>query len=231
MEKLNKLIHLILDKIKFLIISFLSREEKFRFIYKNQYWKNRKGGSLSGAGSNLSSTATLIGELNRFLETKNIKSLVDIPCGDWHWMSKVNLKTINYIGCDAIDEIIQENQNKHQTKNINFKKANIISDILPSADFIFIRDLFVHFKDSEILMSLENIKRYDFKYIGITNYPTTNLNKEKSLGDRWRPINLTINPFNLPNPDFLLSDTNNDNPMDKEKTLAIWGIESLLKIN
>ena len=73
MEKLNKLIHLILDKIKFLIISFLSREEKFRFIYKNQYWKNRKGGSLSGAGSNLSSTATLIGELNRFLETKNIK--------------------------------------------------------------------------------------------------------------------------------------------------------------
>ena len=75
MEKLNKLIHLILDKIKFLIISFLSREEKFRFIYKNQYWKNRKGGSLSGAGSNLSSTATLIGELNRFLETKNIEDV------------------------------------------------------------------------------------------------------------------------------------------------------------
>ena len=84
---------LLKDKIFFIWISFITNEEKkFNFIYKNKYWQNDPNGSLSGAGSNLDdSTHNLSIELPNFINKYKIGSLVDIPCGDWAWMSKLNL--------------------------------------------------------------------------------------------------------------------------------------------
>ena len=113
-NKLQKLIKLLKDKISFIRISLIKDEEKkFNFIYKNKYWQNINNGSLSGAGSNLDdSTHNLSIELPSFIDKHQIKSFLDIPCGDWEWMSKLNLNNIEYIGCDIVEDMIEVNNKK-----------------------------------------------------------------------------------------------------------------------
>jgi hypothetical protein len=78
---INKIIKKIKYFCDFLIISSLKGKKKFSYIYNNSYWKNQTNGSKSGSGSNFSSTKNIISELNKLIGEKNIKSILDIPCG------------------------------------------------------------------------------------------------------------------------------------------------------
>ena len=125
--KLQKLIKLIKDKISFICISLIKDEEKkFNFIYKYKYWQNVNNGSLSGAGSNLDdSTHNLSIELPSFIDKHQIKSFLDIPCGDWEWMSKLNLNNVEYIGCDIVEDMIMANNKKYSNVKTSFIKKNL----------------------------------------------------------------------------------------------------------
>ncbi len=210
----------------------MNKQEKFSYIYKSKYWRGAEGGSLSGGGSNEQSTSILINELISFIKTNNIKSILDIPCGDWKWMSTVNLGNINYIGCDIVPDLIEANNNKYKNKSVNFFVKSLIDDELPDSDFIIIRDLLVHLDDEDIIKCLKNIKKYNYKFIGITNYPGLEVNKRRilgdyfRLGDKWRPMNLSKEPYNLPNPTYNLSDINNLSTIDKKKYISVWKSEN-----
>lgn len=147
-SKFQKLMRLIKDKISFIFISLIRDEEKkFNFIYKYKYWQNINNGSLSGAGSNLDeSTHNLSIELPNFINKHQIKSFLDIPCGDWEWMSKLNLHNIEYIGCDIVEDMIIVNNKKYSNAKVSFIKKNLSHDDLPKADIILVRDLLVHLK-------------------------------------------------------------------------------------
>ena len=105
---------------------------------------------------------------------------------------------------------------------------DLIKEDLPQSDLIIVRDLLVHLDDSDIVECLYNIKKTNYKYIGITNYPTLEENKKRLLGDylrfgdKWRAINLTKEPYNLPEPTFNLSDNNDLASIDKGKYISIW---------
>ena len=154
--------------------------------------------------------------------------MVDIPCGDWKWMSKVDLNNINYIGCDVVPDLIKSNNKIFKKPNVNFLVKDLIKEDLPQSDLIIVRDLLVHLDDSDIVECLYNIKKTNYKYIGITNYPNLEENKKRLLGDylrfgdKWRAINLTKEPYNLPEPTFNLSDNNDLASIDKGKYISIW---------
>ena len=224
----SKIYFFIIDKIKFVLISILSDEKKFKFIYKSKYWKNESDGSLSGAGSNISSTKQIISSLQEFLVKNEIKSLLDVPCGDWMWMKKINLGTTSYIGGDIVTDIIETNNLKHGNEYVKFQVIDIRTDKLGEHDLLVVRDLLIHFHDAQIKETIINIKKNNFKYIAITNHPDTQKNIENNLGDNWRPVNLLISPFNLPKPDIILPDVNtaDPNPNAKHKNLSIWRNEN-----
>lgn len=48
--------------------------------------------SKSGGGSTISSTTTLRHFLPIFFQKYNIKTILDIPCGDYNWMKMVEKK-------------------------------------------------------------------------------------------------------------------------------------------
>ena len=79
-------------------------DEIFREIYESNLWGS--GNSASGKGSELTQTTTLSMILPDLFEELSIKSLLDIPCGDFHWMKDVDLKDVNYIGGDIVDELV-----------------------------------------------------------------------------------------------------------------------------
>ena len=80
-----------------LLIKNKNYKKKFDLIYKTNYWKSGIDGSRSGYGSNLENTKNIRIELQKFIDEQNIKTILDIPCGDFYWMSKMNLENTNLL--------------------------------------------------------------------------------------------------------------------------------------
>jgi hypothetical protein len=201
---------------------FLISKKKFSIIYYTGYWKNYKYSSLSGAGSNIKKNSIFLKKLSAFIKNKKIRSVTDIPCGDFSWFKKLTLSNINYLGGDIVPDLIKRNKIKYRSKFNKFIILNIKTDRIPDSDFLIIRDLFIHFNDKEIFQSLNNIKKFKFKFIGITSHMNSSNTLSPLLGDNFRPINLTIPPFNLKKPDYIIQDYNSKISKKLNKQMIIW---------
>ena len=73
-----------------------SNKDVFTEIYNTNYWNSAE--SISGEGSELKQVEVLINELNKLIQERQIKTLLDVPCGDFNWMKKVDLSNVQYQG-------------------------------------------------------------------------------------------------------------------------------------
>lgn len=165
----------------------------FHDIYVDNTWGAKE--TISGQGSTIESASNIIQELPKLLAEYDIKSILDLPCGDFNWMKEINLNNINYIGADIVTEIINVNQ-KYCTENKSFIELDIIKSPLPKVDLILVRDCFVHFSYDNIFLAIDNIKQSGAKYLLMTNFDKVRLNYDISTGD-WRPLNFNLKPFNF----------------------------------
>jgi hypothetical protein len=72
-------------------------EDLFTDIYRSNEWGGKD--SISGPGSDVHQTRVIISELPAVFRDFNIHTILDIPCGDFHWMKNVNMEGIDYTGC------------------------------------------------------------------------------------------------------------------------------------
>lgn len=200
-------------------------EERFRCIYKNNSW----GGitSVSGRGSDLDQTKTLIKELPILFEDLNIFSILDIPCGDFNWIKKINLNKYQYIGADIVKEIIDNNKKLYEKENVSFKNINLIEDALPQVDLILVRDCLVHFSYNDIFKALNNICRSGSKYLLTTTF-TNRQSNENIITGKWRTLNLQLKPFYLSKPIKILNERCTEgNMLYADKSLGLWKISDI----
>lgn len=204
----------------------MSTKEVFTDIYKSKHWKSTD--NVSGPGSELAQTEKLIRELNILFNELNIVSVLDIPCGNFHWMQKVDLSNINYLGADIVTELIESNKLKYQeSEKLNFKVLNLITDPLPQCDLIIVRDCLVHFSNKDILNAIENIKSSGSKYLLTTTFTNHHMNFDIVTGD-WRPLNLQDKPFNFAAPFRIINENCTElNGEFKDKSMALWEISKL----
>ncbi|MCL4430959.1 MAG: class I SAM-dependent methyltransferase [Epsilonproteobacteria bacterium] len=207
-------------------LKHLNEEQKFSLIYKSKYWTSFIPGSASGSGSNLNATKNIRNELPKILQKYHINSILDLPCGDFYWMSKLNLDNIRYIGGDIVEDLIKSNNKKYQRNNCSFNKINLLEDILPEVDLIFTRDCLVHLTNDQVTKAINNILNSNSKYFMTTTFENIQENQSYSNGDRWRAINLTIEPFNLPQPLAIIDDSFL-NGQDMHKKMYLWEISTL----
>lgn len=207
-------------------MKFTSREELFTYIFRNNTWGGKV--SVSGSGSDTSQTQRVISVLPDLLRHLEISTLLDVPCGDFHWMASVDLGGINYIGGDIVNAMIQNNK-KYERENVVFQKLDIIDDALPTADLILCRDCLVHFCIADIFRTLNNIFQSKSQYLLTTTFTGRGQNYEIQTG-QWRPLNLQINPFNFPQPLMTIVEgcTEGDGAF-ADKTLALWKIGDIKK--
>jgi len=205
----------------------LGEQDRFALIYKMGYWKGVGDGSLSGAGSDSDSTYHIRRLLPVFLQEYNIKSILDVPCGDFYWMKDINLDSVYYYGGDIVPEIAHNNSIKYGDNNRVFDVVDIVNDQLMVVDLVFSRDCFVHLTDKQIKKAIANIIESNSKYLMTTSFPTQTANHDSTEKDRWRPINLQIPPFNLPEPMLWLDDSWDDNSLDATKKMGVWKISDL----
>lgn len=211
---------------KIISLKFLNKTPKDVFTqkYKHNLWKSEE--SISGTGSEIRQTELLITELNNLLKKLEVTSLLDIPCGDFNWMQKVELSNINYIGADIVEELILKNRLKFgETKNRKFQVINLITDPLPKADMVLVRDCLVHLSFKDIQKALNNIQLSGAKYLLLTTFTNHTKNFDIVTG-AWRPLNFQKRPFNFPKPLLVINEKcTENNGKFEDKSLALCEIK------
>jgi SAM-dependent methyltransferase len=174
-----------------------SRGKSMREVFTDIYHHNLFGGTVSrsGTGSDLIQTAEIRRRLPAFLKEFGVQSVLDIPCGDFHWMKEVEID-VDYTGADLVAEMIQKNQQLYGNEKRRFVTLDVVRDDLPKVDLVFCRDVLVHLSFNDALAALQNIKRSGSDYLLTTTFTARDSNIDIQTG-QWRPLNLEKAPFNL----------------------------------
>lgn len=199
----------------------------FTQIYRRNAWRGTD--SVSGTGSDAHQTKVIIEELPKLLQEFKVSTLLDVPCGDFHWMKSVDLHGIHYTGADIVEELILENQKRYGDGQTRFLSLNLINGRLPKADLIFCRDCLVHLSFEDIFLALDNICGSQADYLLTTTFTTRTENRDIRSGE-WRTLNLELAPFGFPKPLRVLIEgcTENDG-IYADKALGLWRIADIRK--
>ena len=157
----------------------------FDRIYKTKFWGPEGDGS--GPGSTVQVTAFLRRLLERFIEENNVTTIVDAPCGSFHWIplliQSLLLKThyVTYTGIDIVQGEINRLQKEwpnDRWPNISFRHADITKDPLPqNVDLILSRDALQHLSEENVKKALTNYKLANPRFLILGGYlETRNLN-------------------------------------------------------
>jgi SAM-dependent methyltransferase len=198
----------------------LTYQELFLDIYKTNFWRDAE--SRSGTGSNLAITRKLVEELPGLFRMLETTSILDVPCGDYYWMRTVPMHGIKYTGADLVPEIIADNRLKHP--NVDFIELDMLTDKLPYADLVIVRDCLVHFPNDAVFRALNNVYESASKYFLSTTFPNHSNKIDIEMGD-WRPLNLQDSPFNLPEPLAIINEGLIGDCSDK--SMAVWSADQL----
>jgi hypothetical protein len=205
---------------------WLTTRKSRKTIFSNIFASGGFGGaeSVSGRGSDTAHTVVARQFISELVGKLSIATILDLPCGDFHWMQQVDLKGANYIGADIVEPLIASNQQKYESENIKFLCLDICQDGLPQADLIICRDCLTHLCNSDVLRALSNIRASGALYLLATTFPD-GTNRHDIINGWWRAINLEAPPFNLPTPmQLVLESPQLEDLSDPHygKCLAVW---------
>ena len=200
-------------------------KETFVEIYQSNHWRGKE--SVSGSGSANNQTKEISRQIPKLVKEFGMTKFLDIPCGDFNWLSKVDMGLEEYVGGDIIEEIINDNQKKFAKEKLKFLHIDLIHDSLPAADVLFCRDCLVHLSFKHIKEALVNLKRSHIRYLLTTSFSACQENIDIVTGD-WRILNLEKAPFNFPKPIKLINEkcTEGDGSY-ADKCLGLWEIKDL----
>jgi hypothetical protein len=189
---------------------FLSRKEVFSRIYKSGVWGNLQEDLFcSGDGSlkenvvepYLSCIEAQSHDLNFFG-----CEFVDLGCGDFRVGKKLLHLCSRYHGVDIVTALVEHNQIKYGSPSCKFSCLDIVEDALPDGDVCFVRQVFQHLSNEEILKVLPKLSRYKWVYItehNISEESRSTANKNKPHGSGIRVnyqsgVFLDEPPFSIP---------------------------------
>lgn len=202
-----------------------SLNETFEKIYESKHWNGEE--SVSGAGASLDQVEELQKHLPEILRRLEVKTFLDLPCGDFSWMSRIGLPVEKYIGGDIVPQLVEKNQREYGNSQREFKILDITKDELPRAELLLCRDCFVHLSFGDIKAAIENIKRNSVKYLLTTTFTDCEKNEDIVTGD-WRVLNLEKPPFNFPPPLQMIDEKCTEGRgAFADKFLALWRVEEL----
>ncbi|MGQ0649760.1 MAG: class I SAM-dependent methyltransferase [Gemmatimonadaceae bacterium] len=159
-----------------------------------------------------------------------IRTLLDLPCGDFHWMATIDLGAVNYIGADFLPEIIEENTRRYAQPRRDFRILDLLASPLPSADLLLCRDCLVHLSFADIARAIANLRSTRITYLLTTTFPQQETNDDIRTGD-WRPLNLEAAPFHWPKPQQLVvEECTEANGLFADKSLGLWPVGAILRL-
>ena len=171
----------------------MTKHEKiFSHIYDTSFWGKNKS---SGTGSITKSLDFYIPFLRNFIILNNIKSVLDLGCGDFYSGDRIYSDLqVKYFGYDVYLEHIEN----HKKKYLNDTKFNFVhldffeyKEKIIDSELFILKDVLQHWSNKEIDIFLSFfIKNINFKYLLITNAPDINGNRYSADKDLLEKPNL-----------------------------------------
>jgi hypothetical protein len=206
-------------------------ERVFGDLFHTNAWGDDE--SVSGPGSNLVYSAAIRAALPGLLRELEVRTLLDLPCGDFFWMKEVDLEAAGverYLGADVVPELIERNSGLYRGAGRTFLRLDLTRDPLPPADLVLCRDCLVHLSFEDAFRALANLKRSGSRYLLTTTFPAfygQGENPDIPTG-HWRPLDFEAAPFRLPPPLRVVSEEyTGDEGRYRDKSLGLWRISDL----
>jgi SAM-dependent methyltransferase len=199
------------------------RRRVFSRIYEGNLWQGDV--SVSGAGSDLVQTEAIRREIPRLVSEIGARSVLDLPCGDFLWMSRTPLDVDLYIGADIVPDLIESNRRTYgEDSRRRFEVLDLVENDLPTVDLVLCRDCLVHLSYADIARALANLRRSGSRYLLTTTFREHMDNVDIETG-HWRTLNLVGPPFGFPDPLKLINEGCTVCDGDySDKSLALWRI-------
>jgi hypothetical protein len=188
----------------------LPTQAVFAKIYESAIWGRSDDPSqpfFSGSGSHDDAVVSAyLGAVQEFLKSFDRKpNVVDLGCGDFFVGSKIRPLCDKYTACDIVPRLIEFNKEKFEVLNVDFRVMDLTTDELPAGDVVFIRQVFQHLSNEQILRVLPEIAS-KYKYLVLTEHLPGKSDFEHNLDKPAGPdirtgiesgIVLTSPPFNF----------------------------------
>lgn len=196
-------------------------------IFNDYFQRNTWGGraSRSGRGSDPEQTRAIVQALPALWAELGVRHVLDVPCGDFQWMQRVDLSAVRYTGGDIVERLIEANRGQHSRPGVSFETLDLLQGPLPPADLLLCRDCLVHLSFADARQALANIAQSDIRWLLTTTFPSRPANADIATG-QWRPLNLMLAPFKLPPPTLTVVEhcTEGDGQY-ADKALALWRVD------
>ncbi|MFC9254517.1 class I SAM-dependent methyltransferase [Amycolatopsis thailandensis] len=204
----------------------MGTQDRFTYIFRSRLWTSS---SVSGPGSESVQTQGLREQLPALLERFGVRTLLDLPCGDFGWLSEVDLDLDRYIGADIVTDLVEANAARFRDDPVReFRILDLTGDPLPAADLVLCRDCLVHLSFADIERALGNLRRSGSRYLLTTTFTELGTNNDIVTGD-WRPLNLCREPFGFPEPlAVLVEGCTEEGGAYADKSLGLWEIASIV---
>lgn len=69
--------------------------------------------------------------LQRFLHDYEIRSVVDLGCGDWQFSRLIDWSGVDYLGLDVVEFVVDTNREQFATDSIRFEVATVGEPLRP----------------------------------------------------------------------------------------------------
>jgi hypothetical protein len=177
----------------------MSVEQTFETVYKRNLWGGADGEFYSGQGSDPEVTASYCRFVRRFIQERNIKSVVDLGCGDFRVGQNLVVPGTVYTGIDIVPDLIERNTREFAAPNVSFRVINAIHETPPPADLCLIRQVLQHLSNEQILAVLRNCS--GFRYLLVSEHLTlseasdVNIDKPHGPDTRASGTRMDLPPF------------------------------------
>ena len=167
-------------------------------------------------------------ELPALVSRRGFTSILDLPCGDFHWFQRIDLPAgVRYIGADIVEELTQDLQRAHGSSGREFIALDAVSGQLPTVDLWICRDLIFHLPDDDVLRLIDNFIASGIGHLLITSHADGGISNKNTFIGGFRLINLMNPPFRLPQPLERLIDYVDPHPqryllLYSQQMLADW---------
>jgi SAM-dependent methyltransferase len=190
--------------------------EIFTYIFNSNLW-----GSPAP-----DSTAVSRAEIPALLRRLRARTLLDVPCGEG-WLAGADLGRVDYVGADIVAALVARNTERYAGPQRRFVQLDLLRDQLPRADVVLCRDCLVHLNYPQIFAAFANLRRSRSRYLLTTTFVELDANADVDTGD-WRPLNLCLPPFRLPEPEALIVEGCTEvGGAYADKALGLWKIADL----